>query len=162
MTFDDFRWFSIPLIPTMSDVSYAMTSNFGVSFWTPRSPPPPYPKIERHYWTFLSHSFLTKRAQTTDYSWRGPLWRVGWQEPRPYLAQPTMDAVKLHIWPKKGVRVHLGGSQKSNVSRKDVIIFRSADWLLNSLSCNSGLKAVSKVETLVRLTLAMAIAKSSY
>ena len=37
------------------------------------------------------------------------------------------DAVKLHIWPKKGVRVHLGGSQKSNVSRKDVIIFRSAD-----------------------------------
>ena len=105
---------------------------------------------------FLSHSFLTKRAQTTDYSWRGPLWRVGWQEPRPYLAQlPTMDAVKLHIWPKKGVRVHLGGSQKSNVSRKDVIIFRSADWLLNSLSCNSGLKAVSKVETLVQLTLAM-------
>ena len=159
MTFDDFRWFSIPLIPTMSDVFYAMTSNFGVSFWTH---PPTYPKIERHYWTFLSHSFLTKRAQTTDYSWRGPLWRVGWQEPRPYLAQPTMDAVKLHIWPKKGVRVHLGGSQKSNVSRKDVIIFRSADWLLNSLSCNSGLKAVSKVETLVRLTLAMAIAKSSY
>ena len=138
--FDDFRSPYLPCPTFFTLWRPTLGCHFG---------PPTYPKIERHYWTFLSHSFLTKRAQTTDYSWRGPLWRVGWQEPRPYLAQPTMDAVKLHIWPKKGVRVHLGGSQKSNVSRKDVIIFRSADWLLNSLSCNSGLKAVSKVGTLV-------------
>jgi hypothetical protein len=41
---------------------------WGVILDPPVPPPPPYPKIERHYWTFLSHSFLTKRAQTTDYS----------------------------------------------------------------------------------------------
>ena len=41
----------------------------------------------------------------------------------------TLDAApQKNFARKKGVRVHLGGSQKSNVSRKDVIIFRSADF----------------------------------
>ena len=83
---------------------------------------------------FLILLMLYKMCPDTDYSWRGPLWRVGWQGPAP-LSRLWMQSNYIS-GRKKGYCVHLGGSQKSNVSRKDVIIFRSADWL-NSLSCNS-------------------------